>query len=78
MVREGSRSRLSEAEKNEVLWRLRRGETHREVAQVLGCSTKCIQRELRRSGGLGDRRIGRSSRQLSLDEREAIPLCQRR
>jgi len=71
MDREGSR-KLSEAERNEVFWRLRRGETHREVAQGLGCSTKCIQREPRRSGGLGNRRVGRSSRQLSLDEREAI------
>jgi len=72
MARVGSGTKLTEAEKHEVLWRLRRGETHRAVAQLLGCSTKCIQRELRRTGGLGNRRIGRSSRQLSLDEREAI------
>jgi IS30 family transposase len=72
MARRGSRSKLTEAEKHEVLWRLRQGETHREVAQVFGCSTKCIQRELRRTGGLSSRRIGRSSRQLSLDERETI------
>ena len=72
MEREGSRSKLSEADKNEVVWRLRRGETHREVAKGLGCSTKCIQRALRSLGGLGSRRVGRSSRQLSLDEREAI------
>ena len=40
MVRDGSRSMLSEAERNEVFWRLRRGEAHREVAQGLGCATK--------------------------------------
>ena len=72
MARGGSGSKLTETEKHELLWRLRRGETHRMVAQVLGCSTKCIQRELRRTGGLGSRRICRSLRQLSLDEREAI------
>jgi len=72
MEREGNRSKLSEADKNEVVWRLRRGETHWEVAKGLGCSTKCIQRALRGLGGLGSRRVGRSSRQLSLDEREAV------
>ena len=72
MEQEGSRSKLSEADKNEVVRRLRQGETHREVANAFGCSTRCIQRALRRLGGLGSRRIGRSSRQRSLDEREAI------
>jgi len=43
VVRGGSGTRLKEAEKHEVLWRLRRGETHRAVAQLLGSSTKCIQ-----------------------------------
>ena len=60
MARGGSRSKLTEPEKHEVLWRLRRVEAHRMVVQVLGCSTKCIQREIRRTGGLGSRRICRS------------------
>ena len=42
------------------------------MAQGLGCATKRIQRVLRRSGGLGNQRIGRRARKLSLDELEAI------
>jgi len=53
MARVGSGTKLTELEKHEVLWQHRRGETHRAVAQLLGCSTKCIQRELRRTGAWG-------------------------
>ena len=45
MVREGRRSKVSEAEENEGSSGLRRGKTHRKAAQGLGFSPECIQCE---------------------------------
>ena len=57
----------------EVRERIAAGQTHPEVADAVGCSTKTIQRLLRRTGGLPPRRWSTgSSRYLRIEEREEI------
>jgi IS30 family transposase len=64
--------RLSAAERLEIRRRVATGETHVAVAAIVGCSTKAIQRELARTGGLSPRERRRSLLRLSLAEREEI------
>ena len=65
--------RLSDAERMEARERIAVGQTHAQVAQAIGCSTKSIQRLLIRTGGLPPRPRARSSKRLTLAEREESP-----
>src|SRR3970040_190590 len=56
--------RLSAAERLEIRRRVATGETHVAVAAIVGCSTKAIQRELVRTGGLSPRERRRSPLRL--------------
>jgi transposase, IS30 family len=64
--------RLSRGERLEIRWRVAAGATHAAVAEVVGCSTKAIQREFVRTGGLAPRVRARSPLRLSGAEREEI------
>lgn len=64
--------RLDGSERSEIRARIVRGETHWEVAEAVGCSTKSVQRLLVRTGGLRSRARPRSALRLSLSEREEI------
>ena len=64
--------RLSDAERLEIRTRIAAGATHWETAEAVGCSTKAVQRLLKRTGGLPPRTVARSSLRLSLCEREEI------
>ena len=64
--------RLSNAERLEIRHRVARGETHAAVADVVGCSSKSIQRLFVRTGGLPPRVGERSPLRLSFVEREEI------
>ena len=64
--------RLSETDRLEIGDRIRSGETHAEIAAAVGCSTKSIQRLLRRAGGLAPRGRNRSPSHLTVAEREEI------
>ena len=63
---------LSPAQRLELRERIAAGQTHAEVAAAVGCSTKTIQRLLRRTGGLPPRQRARGDRYLRIDEREEI------
>ncbi len=56
----------------ELRRRIAAGETHPAAAAAVGCSTKAVQRLLRRTGGLAPRTEPRSPLRLSLGEREEI------
>jgi transposase, IS30 family len=64
--------RLTADAHRQVFDMLAEGYTHPEVAYVLGCSTKAVQRLLNSTGGLPPRPRFRSPRCLSLAEREEI------
>lgn len=64
--------RLSAAERSEIRTRVAAGQTHWEVAEAVGCSTKTVQRLLVKTGGLASRSRPRSPHRLSLAEREEI------
>jgi DNA-directed RNA polymerase specialized sigma24 family protein len=44
--------RFSAAERTEIHQRIANGQTHGEVADAMGCSTKSIQRLLAKTGGI--------------------------
>jgi len=56
----------------ELQRRIAAGETHPAAAAAVGCSTKTVQKLLRRTGGLAPRAGPRSPLRLSLGEREEI------
>lgn len=66
------RRRLKHADYLEIRRRLSEGETFTAVGVAVGCSTKTIQRFMRRVGGLLERSEGRSPLRLSLAEREEV------
>ena len=72
MRRREEYGRLSETDRLEIGDRIRSGQTHAEIAAAVGCSTKSIQRLLRRTGGLAPRGRNRSPCQLTVAEREEI------
>ena len=72
MRRREKYGRLSEKDRLEIGDRIWSGQTHAEVAAAVGCSTKSIQRLLTCTGGLAPRGRNRSSRQLTVAEREEI------
>ena len=62
---------LSAIERREIIRRVAAGnESYRSIAESIGCSTKAIQRLMKRIGGV--RRTRRSPLRLSPSEREAI------
>ena len=63
--------RLVASDRMELLARVRRGQSHREAAVAVGCSTKAVQRLLVRTGGIQCRSEDTGHR-LSLTEREEI------
>jgi IS30 family transposase len=77
-VREGVSgygNRLIWPERLEVLERVSRGETQRQIARALGCTTRTVRRVIAAAGGSPSRRSRRRSRsplRLSLAEREEI------
>ncbi|WP_425154961.1 helix-turn-helix domain-containing protein [Candidatus Palauibacter sp.] len=72
MRRREEYGRLSEADQLEIGDRIKRGETHAEVAAAVGCSTKSVQRLLIRTGGLAPRGRNRSPHHLTVADREEI------
>jgi len=64
--------RLTEADRFEIQRRVSAGESFTAAAQAVGCSKKSIQRFLARTGGVAPKAWHRSTRQLSLAEREEI------
>ena len=77
----GSAHRLADADRQEILRRVRRHEPHWVVAAAVGCCTKTIQLLLRLTGGLPSRRrlhpgvpaaCSERGPRLSLEEREEI------
>ena len=64
--------RLSGADHLEIQRRVAEGETFAAAAAAVGCSTKSIQRLMRRTGGLTQRVRERSPLRLSLAEREEL------
>jgi transposase, IS30 family len=64
--------RLMEADRFEIQRRVNAGETFAMAAAAVGCSTKSIQRFMRHTVGMRPKGRERSSRQLSLAEREDI------
>ena len=63
---------LTSTEYLELQRRVAAGETHPAAAAAVGCSTKTVQRLLRRTGGLAPHAGLRSPLRLSLGEREEI------
>jgi IS30 family transposase len=68
----GDPRRLSRVDRLRIERLNRAGETFASTAAMVGCSTKSIQRYLAVTGGLQSRIRDRSSRLLSLEEREEI------
>jgi IS30 family transposase len=64
--------RLSDADHAEIQRRVAEGATFAEAAAAVGCSTKSIQRFMKRTGGLASRTAERSPWRLSLAEREEL------
>ena len=64
--------RLKHTDYLEMRRRLSEGETFAAVGEAVGCSTKTIQRFMRRVGGLLERSQGRSPLRLSMAEREEL------
>ena len=72
MRQRGKYGRLSEADRLEVRNRIGSGQTHAEIAAAVECSTKSVQRLLKRTGGLLLRGRNRSPHHLTAAEREEI------
>lgn len=73
LQRRGRRQRrLKNADYLEIRRRLSEGETFTAVGEAVGCSTKTIQRFMRRMGGLLERSERRSPLRLSPAEREEV------
>lgn len=72
MGRREPNGRLGRDDRLEIRDRIGAGQTHQQVADAVGCSTKTIQRLLIRTGGLAPRTHRGGSRQLTLAEREEI------
>ena len=70
--RRGPRRRLKHTDYLEMRRRVSEGETFAAIGKALGCSTKTIQRFMRRVGGLLEKSQGRSALRLSLAEREDL------
>ena len=68
---EGSR-KLSTADLAELQRRVAAGETYEVAAAAVGCSTKSLQRFMRRTGGVFRGAPTRSPRRLSLADREEL------
>ncbi len=66
--------RLSDAQREEIERRVAAGETQEEVADAVGCVPRTVFRWVTRTGGLRAYERRRSSRFLSLLEREEIAL----
>lgn len=66
------RYRFSQQEKAELWRRWQAGETLKAIAGVLGCHGKTVSTLVARRGGIAPPERQRSSRHLSLEEREAI------
>src|SRR5690349_16167105 len=64
--------RLTEADRFEIQRRITAGETFAAAAAAVGCSTKSIQRFMRRTGGMRPKAWNRSARHVSVSEREDI------
>lgn len=64
--------RLSPGDHLEIQRRVTEGETFATAAAAIGCSTKSIQRFMKRNGGLERRTRERSALRLSLAEREEL------
>lgn len=65
-------SRLSIEDHQELQRRIRSGESFATAAAAVGCSTKSVQRLMRRTGGLAPRVVERSPARLSVVEREEV------
>ena len=73
MVRgSGPASRLTSEERLSLQALVRSGGTHKAAAAAVGCSSKSVQRLLRRTGGLKPRSMTRAVLRLSVLEREEI------
>ena len=70
--RRGPRRRLKHTDYLEMRQGLAEGETFAAVGEAVGCSTKTVQRFMRRVGGLLERSQGRSPLRLSVAEREEL------
>jgi transposase, IS30 family len=68
----GGSKRLTFDERLEIQRRVHEGELFETVATSLDCSAKSIQRVLKSTGGVKSRACERSSKRLSLAEREEI------
>ena len=68
----GPAHRLTSEERLSLQALVRSGETHEAAAAAVGCSSKSVQRLLRRSGGLKPRSAPRAALRLSVLEREEI------
>ena len=66
--------RLSDEHRDEIDRRIAAGETQEEVAAVVGCDPRTVIRWITRTGGVRRYERRRSSRFLSLPEREEIAL----
>jgi IS30 family transposase len=64
--------RLTETDRFEIQKRVAAGSTFAEAAAAVGCSTKSIQRFMAWTGGMRTKAWSRSSRHLSLAEREEL------
>src|SRR6266566_901133 len=67
--------RLSDGQRDEIEWRIAAGETQEEVAATIGCDPRTVIRWITRTGGIRTYERRRSSRFLSLAEREEIALA---
>ena len=65
-------NRLSVGEKEKILRLVAAGKRHQEIANEMVISLRTIHRIMSASGGLGQRRVCRSSLRLSVAEREEI------
>ena len=66
------RGRFSDPQRSELWERWQSGQTQRQIALALGCTSNKVFRELSRRGGFAPAVRRRSARQLSLAEREEI------
>ena len=68
----GPAHRLTSEERLSLQALVRSGGTHEAAAAAVGCSSKSVQRLLRRTGGMKPRRTPRAALRLSVLEREEI------
>lgn len=68
----GTAGRLTIEDHLELQRRVRAGQTFEAAAAAVGCSTKSVQRLMKRTGGMAPRQAERSKARLSLAEREEI------